>query len=63
MNGADPEKVGNPYLVFGTVQLQYWKEGLKQQGIDLEELRANTADIKSYYTLSDPRRVWLSTES
>jgi hypothetical protein len=53
-----PEKVGNPYFVFGTVQLKYWKDGLRQPGMDLEELRAKTADIKSYYTLSDPRPVW-----
>lgn len=52
-----PEKVGSPYLVCGTVQLKFWKEGLKHS-MDLESLLANTADIESYYTLSDPRPVW-----
>lgn len=53
-----PEKVGNPYHVFATVQLGYWKESLKRRSQDLEALQANTADIKEHHKLFDPRPVW-----
>jgi hypothetical protein len=57
-----PEKVGSPYTVFATVQLGYWKQGL-QQRMDMESLRANTADIKEHHQLFDPRPVWTSSET
>jgi hypothetical protein len=55
-----PEQVGNPYMVFATVQLAYWKATLRQHDMDLETLRVNTADIKEHHTLFDPRPVWTS---
>lgn len=57
-----PEKVGSPYLVFGTVQLGYWKKTLQQQQrIDLDALQANAADLKEHHQLFDPRPVWTSS--
>lgn len=52
------EQIGNPYLVIGTVQLGHFKEGLREDDrTTIESLRANTADIKTYLQISDPRPV------
>lgn len=53
-----PELIGNPYIVFATVQLGYWKGTLKEGGTDVDTLRANAADIKEHHQLFDPRPVW-----
>jgi hypothetical protein len=58
-----PEKVGNAYTVFATVQRGYWKETLTHHSADLETLRANAADIKSLHQLFDPRPVWTSAQA
>ncbi len=55
-----PEKVGNPYTVFATVEMGYWKDSLRRPGIDLDAVRANTVDIKEHHQLFDPRPVWTS---
>lgn len=53
-----PERIGNPYVVFATVQLRFWRETLKQDNVDLDALRAHAADIKEHHRLIDPRPVW-----
>lgn len=58
-----PEKIGNPYTVFATVQMGYWKGTLKQRKMDLDSLRANAADIKEHHQLFDPRPVWTSADA
>lgn len=58
-----PEAVGNPYVVFATVQLGFWKQTLEQHGMALDDLRANAADIKEHHQLFDPRPVWTSAET
>jgi hypothetical protein len=55
------DQVGNPYLLFGTVERQTWKEGM-QGRLDVDTLRAHTADIKSYHTLNDPRPRWMPAD-
>lgn len=57
------EVVGNPYLVIGTVQLDYWKESLRHESRDLDALRESTADIKEHHRLFDPRPVWTRSEA
>lgn len=58
-----PEKIGNPYIVFATVQTRYWKGTLKQRSLDLDSLRENAADIKEHHQLFDPRPVLTSTRA
>lgn len=57
-----PEKIGTPYFVLGTVDVGYWEEGMRHDRMEMDDLRAHTADIKSYHTLSDPRRRWVSAD-
>ncbi len=58
---GNPEMIGNPYHVLGTVELKHWKEAMRN-GMRMEDLRAHTADIKSFYTLNDPRPRWVAAE-
>jgi hypothetical protein len=58
-----PEKVGEPYTVFATVERAWWKESLKHHQLTLEDLRAHAADIREHYRLFDPRRVWTSAKT
>lgn len=58
-----PEKIGSPYMVFGTVERAYWKASLKHHQLSLDDLRAHAADIKKYDQLFDPRPVWMRADS
>jgi hypothetical protein len=58
-----PEKVGNSYTVFATVERAWWKRSLTQPPLSLEDLRAHAADIKEHHQLFDPRPVWTSSPS
>jgi hypothetical protein len=58
-----PEKVGNPYTVFATVERPWWKQSLAQHQLSLDDLRAHTADIKEHHQLFDPRPVLTSAPS
>ncbi len=51
----DPELIGNPYLVLGTVETKTWKRGLKGDPGTLEEILQQTADFDRVLTLQvDP---------
>ncbi|HEX8429725.1 MAG TPA: hypothetical protein VF625_00505 [Longimicrobium sp.] len=56
-----PEVVGNEYLVAGVMERKAWERG-RTKAMSWDEAREHTADIKKYFTLSDPRRVWLPTD-
>lgn len=49
--------VGHPYLVLGTVDLKFWREGLSRT-FDLEALEMHTADFSKYLTLSVEGGGW-----
>ena len=51
----DPELIGNPYLVLGTVETKTWKRGVKGDPGTLEEVLQHTADFDRVLTLQvDP---------
>lgn len=35
---CSPEIIGNPYLVFGTVEMKWWKQSLGRSGGSLSQL-------------------------
>jgi hypothetical protein len=58
-----PERVGSPYTVFATVERAFWKGTLTRRDINLDDLRAHTADLKEHHRLFDPRPVWTSAQT
>jgi hypothetical protein len=56
-----PEVVGNEYLVVGVMERKAWERG-RREAMYWNYIREHTADIKNYFTLSDPRRVWLPAD-
>lgn len=52
-----PELVGNEYLVMAVVERRTWQKGV-EGSLAMGEMLEQTADIKKYYTLHDPRPVW-----
>ena len=46
-----PEVIGAPYVVFGTVEKQRWKESLEQGGFRMAEALEHAADFKDVIKL------------
>ena len=53
----DPEVLGNPYLVIGTVELKAWRQGL-QRPLPLDHIRDRTSEFKRVLKLSVDRGGW-----
>ncbi len=49
----DPDVIGNPYLVVGTVDTRIWKASLGEERMTIPHTLANAADFKRVYGL-DP---------
>ena len=50
----NPDIIGNPYLVVGTVDMKVWRKGLKAAST-LQDILAHAADFKMHYDLKvDP---------
>jgi hypothetical protein len=56
-----PDLIGHPYLVLGTVELKTWRAGMDQP-ITLDDLLAHTADIKHYLNLEYDPGGWYPAE-
>ena len=52
-----PGEIENPYLVLGTVDLKFWREGLAKS-FALPELQKRTADFRKYLTFSVEGGGW-----
>lgn len=46
-----PERIGNSYLVLGTIDQRAWKQGLTGQGLPLGNALEHVADFKKTYDL------------
>ena len=46
-----PEIIGNPYLVFGTVDIKWWKQSLGTSGESLSQLLEHVTQFKSVLDL------------
>jgi MinD superfamily P-loop ATPase len=55
---GSPQPVANDYLVMGVVERRTWQKGLSE-ALPIQTLLEHTADIKQYYTLTDPRPRWV----
>lgn len=53
----DPGRIGNDYLIIGTVEKPAWRAGMKQP-TSLEEMRAHVSDFKQYEELRMTRGGW-----
>ena len=58
---AEPELVGNDYLIFATVGKRAWRENMRQAK-PLPELRAHISDFKSYEELRMTMVGWFREE-
>lgn len=54
---ADPEIVGNAYLIIGTVEKKTWQEAMKKAR-PANEIRAHVRDFKSYEELRMTQGGW-----
>jgi hypothetical protein len=57
-NRIAPEKVGNEYLVIGTVDKRLWEEGVKGGKPELDETLKKIADFKNVYSLTVEPGGW-----
>jgi hypothetical protein len=57
LSTRSPKLTGHPYLVLGTVDLKFWREGLSR-AFDLEALEMHTSDFREYRTLSVEGGGW-----
>jgi len=48
---AKSEVIGNPYVVFGTVEMKWWKESLGRRDEQLAQMLEHAADFKSVLDL------------
>lgn len=46
-----PDVIGNEYMVLGTVDKKFWKNGLKGSGGEIIEMLRHIADFKKVYDL------------
>ena len=46
-----PDIIGNPYLVFGTVEIKWWKQSLGHSGESLSQLLEHVTQFKSVRNL------------
>jgi len=44
----EPEAIGNPYLVLGTMEKKAWRKGMKEAPLMLKEAKEHIHDFKKY---------------
>lgn len=51
MEQRDPSVIGNEYFVFGTVDLEKWKESCYEKPATMDDLLKSSSDFKEYVDL------------